>query len=461
MDPRTVEQIAQWVGGKLHGAGTGRVTRIATDSRTIKPGEFFVALHGDRFDGHQFLPAVEQTGASGALVSKYNPKVPALPQVEVDDTLAGLQQLARRYRDQLSLKAICVTGSNGKTSTKEMIAAVAGVRHRLVKTVGNLNNHIGLPLTILSARPSDAVGVFEIGMNHAGEVAPLAAIARPNVAVITNIGVAHIGFLGSREAIAAEKATLAQAVPEAGCVVLNMADDFTDWIASRCRARIIRAGIERGDLYACDIEHSENGENFTLISGSDKVRVHLPVLGEHMVANAALAAAAGIAIGLTLEECATGLATTAIPGNRLKLQRLGKFFVLNDAYNANPDSMVAALRTAAAIPVKRSRAAALGKMGELGEQSKAGHESVGRAVADLGFDFLVTVGEEAEVIAEAASAGGLKTAIRAKTHAHAVDLLLKYLKPGDLLLVKGSLSAAMDEVVIGLKAAIEGGGKAG
>jgi UDP-N-acetylmuramoyl-tripeptide--D-alanyl-D-alanine ligase len=461
MDPRTVEQIAQWVGGKLHGAGTGRVTRIATDSRTIKPGEFFVALHGDRFDGHQFLPAVEQTGASGALVSKYNPKVPALPQVEVDDTLAGLQQLARRYRDQLSLKAICVTGSNGKTSTKEMIAAVAGVRHRLVKTVGNLNNHIGLPLTILSARPSDAVGVFEIGMNHAGEVAPLAAIARPNVAVITNIGVAHIGFLGSREAIAAEKATLAQAVPEAGCVVLNMADDFTDWIASRCRARIIRAGIERGDLYACDIEHSENGENFTLISGSDKVRVHLPVLGEHMVANAALAAAAGIAIGLTLEECATGLATTAIPGNRLKLQRLGKFFVLNDAYNANPDSMVAALRTAAAIPVKRSRAAALGKMGELGEQSKAGHESVGRAVADLGFDFLVTVGEEAEVIAEAASAGGLKTAIRAKTHAHAVDLLLNYLKPGDLLLVKGSLSAAMDEVVIGLKAAIEGGGKAG
>jgi UDP-N-acetylmuramoyl-tripeptide--D-alanyl-D-alanine ligase len=461
MDPRTVEQIAQWVGGKLHGAGTGRVTRIATDSRTIKPGEFFVALHGDRFDGHQFLPAVEQTGASGALVSKYNPKVPALPQVEVDDTLAGLQQLARRYRDQLSLKAICVTGSNGKTSTKEMIAAVAGVRHRLVKTVGNLNNHIGLPLTILSARPSDAVGVFEIGMNHAGEVAPLAAIARPNVAVITNIGVAHIGFLGSREAIAAEKATLAQAVPEAGCVVLNMADDFTDWIASRCRARIIRAGIERGDLYACDIEHSENGENFTLISGSDKVRVHLPVLGEHMVANAALAAAAGIAIGLTLEECATGLATTAIPGNRLKLQRLGKFFVLNDAYNANPDSMVAALRTAAAIPVKRSRAAALGKMGELGEQSKAGHESVGRAVADLGFDFLVTVGEEAEVIAEAASAGGLKTAIRAKTHAHAVNLLLNYLKPGDLLLVKGSLSAAMDEVVIGLKAAIEGGGKAG
>jgi UDP-N-acetylmuramoyl-tripeptide--D-alanyl-D-alanine ligase len=461
MDPRTVEQIAQWVGGKLHGAGAGRVTRIATDSRTIKPGEFFVALHGDRFDGHQFLPAVQQTGASGALVSKYNPKVPTLPQVEVEDTLAGLQQLARRYRDQLSLKAICVTGSNGKTSTKEMIAAVAGVRYRLVKTVGNLNNHIGLPLTILSAKPSDAVGVFEIGMNHAGEVAPLAAIARPDVAVITNIGVAHIGFLGSREAIAAEKATLAQAVPEAGCVVLNATDDFTDWIASRCRARIIRAGIERGGLYACDIEHSENGENFTLICGSDKVRVHLPVLGEHMVTNAALAAAAGIAIGLTLEECATGLAITAIPGNRLKLQRLGEFLVLNDAYNANPDSMVAALRTAAAIPVNRSRAAALGKMGELGEHSKAGHESVGRVVADLGFDFLVTVGEEAEVIAEAASAGGLKTAIRVKTHAHAVDLLLDYLKPGDLLLVKGSLSAAMDQVVIGLKAAIEGGGKAG
>ena len=226
MDPRTVEQIAQWVGGKLHGTGTGTVTRIATDSRTIRPGEFFVALHGDRFDGHQFLPAVEQTGASGALVSKYNPKVETLPQIQVADTLTGLQQLADRYRDQLSLTAICVTGSNGKTSTKEMIAAVASILHRLVKTVGNLNNHIGLPLTILSANPSDAVGVFEIGMNHAGEVAPLAAIARPDVTVITNIGVAHIGFLGSREAIAAEKSTLAQAVPETGCVVLNAADDF-------------------------------------------------------------------------------------------------------------------------------------------------------------------------------------------------------------------------------------------
>jgi UDP-N-acetylmuramoyl-tripeptide--D-alanyl-D-alanine ligase len=461
MDPRTVEQIAQWVGGKLHGAGTGTVTRIATDSRTIGPGEFFVALHGDRFDGHQFLSAVQRTGASGALVSKYNPKVAALPQIEVADTLTGLQQLADRYRDQLSLTAICITGSNGKTSTKEMIAAVAGIRHRLVKTVGNLNNHIGLPLTILSANPSDAVGVFEIGMNHAGEVAPLAAIAKPDVAVITNIGVAHIGFLGSREAIAAEKAALAQAVPETGCVVLNLADDFTDRIASKCKGRIIRAGIGCGDLYACDIEHSESGENFTLVYGSDRARVRLPVLGEHMVTNAALAAAAGIAIGLTLEECAAGLAKTSIPGNRLKLQQLGEILVLNDAYNANPDSMLAALRTAAAIPVKRRRAAALGKMGELGEQSKAGHERVGRAVADLGFDFLISVGEEAEVIAEAASAAGLKTAIRTKTHAHAVDLLLDYLKPGDLLLVKGSLSAAMDQVVIGLKAAFEGGGRPG
>jgi UDP-N-acetylmuramoyl-tripeptide--D-alanyl-D-alanine ligase len=459
MDPRTVKQIAQWVDGTLHGASTATVTKIVTDSRSIGPGEFFVALQGDRFDGHHFLPAVQRIGASGALVSKYDPKVAELPQVEVQDTLAGLQQLADRYRNELRLKAVCVTGSNGKTSTKEMIAAVAGVRYPVAKTVGNLNNHIGLPLTILDANSADAVGVFEIGMNHAGEVAPLAAIARPDIAVITNIGVAHIGFLGSREAIAAEKATLAEAVPETGWVILNAVDDFTDWIAGRCSGQIIRAGIDRGDLFACEIEHGDSGESFTLVYGSDRVRTHLPVLGEHMVMNAALATAAGVALGLTLEECASGLAKTVIPGNRLKLQKLGEVVVINDAYNANPDSMVAALRTAAAIPVKGRRAAALGRMGELGEQSKAGHERVGHAVAELGFNFLLTVGEEAEAIAEAAAAAGLKSAIPVKTHAHAVDLLIDYLRPGDLLLVKGSLTAAMDQVVQGLWAAVEGRGR--
>ena len=205
MDPRTFEQIAALVGGKLHGAGAGKVTKVVTDSRSIRAGEFFVALRGEQFDGHAFLPAAKEAAAAGALVSDVNVHLNGFTQIEVPETLAALQRLARVYRNQLRLKAIGVTGSSGKTSTKEMIASVLGERFSVVKTIGNYNNHIGLPLTVLGASNTDDFGVFEMGMNHAGELAPLCEIARPDASVITNIGTAHIGHLETREAIAAEK----------------------------------------------------------------------------------------------------------------------------------------------------------------------------------------------------------------------------------------------------------------
>jgi UDP-N-acetylmuramoyl-tripeptide--D-alanyl-D-alanine ligase len=292
-----------------------------------------------------------------------------------------------------------------------------------------------------------------MGMNHAGELAPLCEIARPDVAVITNVGIAHIGHLGTREAIAKEKAVVAEAIPPEGIVVLNANDEFTDWMAARCKARVIRAGLKLGDLQARNIEHTDKGANFTLAYGAVSRRVALPVHGEHMVINACLAAAVGVGLGLTLEECGAGLAKTTIPGNRLKIQRLGRVLVINDAYNANPDSMVAALRTAAHFAVKGRRVAALGRMGELGEQSEIGHRQVGRAVVECEFDHLVTVGDEARLMAEAANSAGLKSTKQAKTHEQAIEALLEYLEPGDLLLVKGSLSSAMDRIVAGLEAA--------
>jgi UDP-N-acetylmuramoyl-tripeptide--D-alanyl-D-alanine ligase len=455
MDPRSFEQIAALVGGKLHGVGAEKVTRVVTDSRSIRPGEFFVALSGDQFDGHDFLPAVKEAAAAGALVSHVNVDLNGFTQIEVPETLTALQRLARAYRNQLRLKAIGVTGSSGKTSTKEMIAAVLGERFSVIKTIGNYNNHIGLPLTVLAASSTDDFGVFEMGMNHAGELAPLCEIARPDAAVLTNVGMAHIGYLDTREAIAAEKAVVAEAVPREGFVVLNANDDFTDWIAARCQARIIRAGVGRGDVKALDIDERVKGATFKLEHGGRSTQVSLPVHGEHMVSNACLAAAVGLEFGLTLQECAAGLAKTAIPGNRLKIQHLGPLLVINDAYNANPDSMVAALKTAAQLSVKGRRIAVLGRMGELGKESAAAHRRLGRTVAQLEFDFLVTVGEEARLIAEAARAAGLKSIQQSETHQEAIDALLDYLEPGDLLLVKGSLSSAMDRVVHGLEAVFD------
>lgn len=452
MDPKTLEQIAKWVDGKVHGTSTGMVTRLVTDSRSIRKGDFFVALLGERFDGHAFLGAVWEAGAAGALVSTVNSRLNGMTQIEVPDTLAALQRLAKAYRSELPLKAIGVTGSSGKTSTKEMIASVLGERFAVTKTVGNYNNHIGLPLTLLGASCADEVGVFEMGMNHAGELALLCEIACPDYAVITNVGIAHIGFFGTREAIAKEKAVVAESISAEGFVVLNANDEFTDWMASRCKARVIRAGLNQGDLQAREIEYGDKGSTFALTHGALSTRVVLPVHGEHMVTNAALAAAVGVGLGLTLQECATGLAKTTIPGNRLKIQRLGRVLLINDAYNANPDSMVAALRTAAHFAVKGRRVAALGRMGELGEQSELGHRQVGRAVAECEFDHLVTVGDEARLMAEAAHSAGLKSTRQATTHEQAVEALLDYLEPGDLLLVKGSLSSAMDRVVAGLEA---------
>jgi UDP-N-acetylmuramoyl-tripeptide--D-alanyl-D-alanine ligase len=453
MDRRTLAQITEMAGGKLHGGGGATVvTKINTDSRSIQAGDFFVALRGEQFDGHKYLRAAQEAGAVGALVDRINPDLIGFPQIVVEGVLVGLQRLARAYRSQIGIDVVAVTGSNGKTSTKEMIAAVLREKFKVAKTIGNLNNHIGVPLTILGAGGDDQIGVFEMGMNHSGELLPLVEMALPRIGVITNIGITHIGNLGSREAIAAEKAVVAEAIPKGGGVVLNARDDFSDWIAERCVARVVRAGIELGDVRATDLRHDATGERFTLVQGSKQASVKLPVLGEHMVVNACLAAAVGLEFGLSILECAAGLEKTVIPGNRLRVQKLGSILVLNDAYNANPDSMIAALKTALNIPVTGRRVAALGNMGELGKESDLGHRQVGQAVADLDFDALVTVGTEARLTAEAARAAGLVDATPFETHDQAVQALSNLLEPGDLLVVKGSRSAAMERVVQGLEA---------
>lgn len=454
MKPVTLSSVASLAGGTLRASDESRpATRVNTDSRKVAAGDVFVALAGDRFDAHDFVPQVAAVGVAAVMVSRIDPAWGTLPcgVIEVPDTLAALQQLAKGYRKLHNPLVIAVTGSNGKTSTKDFARVVMSKKYRVCATVGNLNNHIGLPLSILSFGAEDDCGVFEMGMNHRGEIAPLADIASPDAALITNVGVAHIEHLGSRENIALEKGDLAAAVPKGGFVVLNANDDFTSSIASRCVATVVTAGIGRGDVAAIDLKADADGTAFTLDFGGEKLATHLPVPGEHMVCNAALAAATGWKQGIAPALIAQALREVKLTGGRLETKHLGGVTFLDDSYNANPDSMRAGLRTLSALDCAGRRIAVLGRMGELGGHAVREHRSLGEfaAASDLGAVF--TVGDaasEAALISEAASARNSTLVTRHfPSHSDCAVHLRGFLKPGDLVLLKGSRSAGMEKIL--------------
>ena len=455
MNATLLHQVASWAGGTLvAGDRNVSITDICTDSRAHTAGDLFVAIRGEKFDGHDFLAEAARIGAAGAIVENATANLPpGFVIIRVADTVRALQALATAYRPTLPLKAVCITGSNGKTSTKDLTAAILAQRFSVTKTAGNLNNHLGVPLTLLRANSGHEAGVFEIGMNHPGETAPLAAMVRPDIAIITNIGVAHIEFMGTREAIAIEKGMLAEAVGENGTVILNADDDFTPSIASRTRARVMTAGLAGGDVRATDLEQLSAGIKFRLHATGQCVEAELPVPGEHMVRNALLACAAGIVLGLTLDECARGMRDLQLTAGRLTQKTVAGIHLIDDTYNANPDSMSAALVTLARMPVAGRRIAVLGRMGELGKESERGHRSVGAVAAREKIPCLITVGEEAGWIADAAGENGVATIIRTASAEEATRALRALARPGDAVLVKGSRSARLERIV----QAMEGG----
>ena len=421
------------------------VTQICTDSRTLKSGDLFLALRGENFDAHSFVGKAAELGAVGAVVDRAPEALPkAFAVMKVADTMDALQKIAMNYRRSLPLRAVVITGSNGKTSTKDFTAAVLSQRFKVLKTQGNLNNQIGLPLTLLRASAEDEIAVLEIGMNHPGEIEPLAKIAGPDVGVITNIGLAHIEFMGSRDAIALEKGMLAESIGGGGYLVLDAEDEYTPGVADRTQAKIIRAGE---DVYATDIQQDADGTRFTVHANQRSAEVRLLVPGLHMVRNAVLAISVGTIFGLSLEECAAGLAEARLTKGRLELKNVRGIRVIDDSYNANPDSMAAALKTLAEIPTQGRRIAVLGKMNELGAESDAGHRRVGEAAGREGIDCVMAVGESATLIADAAVAFGVKEVIRVATTGEAAALLRQMAQPGDLLLMKGSRSVKMETIV--------------
>jgi UDP-N-acetylmuramoyl-tripeptide--D-alanyl-D-alanine ligase len=448
MEPLPLYRVAELAETEIvRGARDIMIERVGTDSRTIKPGELFVALQGETFNAHNFLEQVAKAGAAGAIVSENPP--PNLPTdfaiLRASDTLLAYQNLAGNYRKTLSLKVLAITGSNGKTSTKDFAASILGRAFRVTKTEGNFNNHVGLPRTILEATADHQFAVWELGMNHPGEIAALARIASADAAIITNVGIAHIEFMGSREGIAQEKGTLAEAIDPSGFVVLNAEDDFSASIANRTRARVIFAGIEKGTIRVTDVQQAPRACEFTMVEGAHRCRAQLPAPGLHMVQNAMLAVAAGRTFGVSLEECAAGLTSAPLTKARLQIREIHGVQFIDDSYNANPDSMKAALRTLMELDADGKRVAVLGRMLELGAESERGHREVGEAAATLGIDHLISIGND--TIALAAEEAGLENSAIAQDASDAAEMLNEIVEPGDLVLIKGSRSSRTELVL--------------
>ncbi len=458
--PFRARDAARWTGGELvRGAADASLCGVSIDTRTLAPGELFVAIAGPRHDGHDHLADAVARGAAGAIVANGRPlpELPAeLPVVAVDETTQALGRLAAGHRSAFGGPVVAITGSNGKTTTKEMCAAILAAAGPCLHTPGNLNNQYGLPLTLLRRSPEHRFAVVEIGMNHRGEIAPLAAIARPSVGLVTNVGTAHIEHLGSREEIAREKGDLLAALGPEGIGVIPTDDDYASALAARVRGRVWRFGhTSRADVCAERVAPEAQGFGFELATPAGSARAFVAGLGETAVANALAAAAAALAAGASLTHVVEGLAGYRPVAGRLERRELPVGAVLiDDSYNANPQSMEVALRMLAASPAAGRRIAVLGDMGELGPTSDKAHREAGRLAAQLGLDRLFALGAQAERVAAGAREAGM-SASRIHVGASHEDLaerLQGELAAGDWVLVKGSRSMRMERIAKALGA---------
>ena len=447
MTPIDASTLARHAGGEI-AAGRGDVlaNAVSTDTRTIPAGSAFFALRGERFDANDFAAQALAAGASIVVVERWEGAAPENGAViRVPDGLAALQRFAAWYRRQREIPVVGITGSNGNTSPKDFTSAVLGRAYQVCATRGNLNNHIGVPLSVLALEEDHEAAVFEMGMNHPGEIAPLCEIARPNLGIITNIGTAHIEYMGSRDSIAEEKGALARCLPENGALFVPAGCDFHDYFKRRTRARVIAVGNGRGLIRAEGLRQEDGRSLFTLvIEGKPAAEAQLPVTGRHMVTNALLAAGTGWFLGMKPEEIAAGLSETVLTSGRLRRFTSGGVVIFDDTYNANPESMAAAIDTLAETPVREAtgrRFAVLGRMGELGPHAPEAHLRIGRLAADRGL-VVVAVGEGAQGIADGAGRGE-----HFPDGAAAAAWLAGQAKPGDVVLFKASRSASIERVM--------------
>ncbi|CUH94032.1 hypothetical protein P22_0094 [Propionispora sp. 2/2-37] len=451
----TIEEVSQAVGNNLNRMApcdsAVRFTGVSTDTRSIHPGDLFVALIGERFDGHNFITQAVQKGAAGVLVSKaviadMDEAAPCVV-ITVQNTLAALQQLAKFHRSRYSIPVIAVTGSNGKTTTKDMTAAVLSRKYKVLKTEANYNNEIGLPLTLLQLTSVHEAAVVEMGMRGLGEIKELAGIALPNMAIVTNVGETHLELLGSLENIAAAKSELVESIPPEGVVVLNGDNHYVRQMGGRTKARLVTYGLTPDSaVWADNIGISNNKEMvFACHCLQETFPVSVPTVGRHNVYNALAAVAVGCALGLNAQEIREGLSTFQASGMRLHIEKKAGYTLINDAYNASPMSMAAAIATLAEIAGGR-KVAVLGDMLELGNVAETAHRHIGELLARYKVDIVITVGRLAGSIADAAQAGGVKTVIACENHAQAMEELRQLMDSDDTILIKGSRGMKMEKI---------------
>jgi UDP-N-acetylmuramoyl-tripeptide--D-alanyl-D-alanine ligase len=455
----TIEEVLKATGGKLlQGKGCAFFQGISTDSRTVAEGELFIALKGSRFDGHHYALEALKKKAGGVLIEEdkvgdirwngYRSKAV----IAVKDTLSALGNIAQNWRRKYPTPVVALTGSNGKTTTKEMIAACLETTFPVLKTKGNLNNLIGLPLTLLTLTEKERVVVLEMGMNVPGEIRRLTEIADPNVGLITNIQKVHLEGMGSLERLTEEKGELFRRMRRDGTILVNQDDLRVMDLASDYPGQKITFGIEHpAEVMAKEIRlRGEEGTSFTLILEEEVMEIHLRLLGRHFVANALSAIAVACLFGVEVKEAKEALEHFRPFEMRMEVVPLkGGVTLINDAYNANPNSMELALETLVEVKGKGRAIAVLGDMLELGEFAKEAHEQLGRKVSELSIDFLLTMGKEAAVVVESAIRHRFpmqRTRV-VENHSEAVSTLREMIRNGDWILVKGSRGMAMEKIV--------------
>ena len=451
-----VSKIAEFISATTN-VSEEVATGYSIDSRTIAPGELFFAVKGERLDGHDYLEAALQRGAVGAVVCKdqlqrYSEKSRLLA---VDDTLLALQSLATAVRRLWDKPLIGITGSAGKTTTKEAIAHVLATRFRVRKSEGNFNNHFGLPLMLLKLEPEDDVAVIEMGMSHAGEIRALTKIAQPEIGVVTNVAPVHLEFFDSLAGIARAKYELIESLPANGCAVLNADDEYVSQFGRDFKGRVIAYGTKpTADVRAENVQsRGTEGSQFDVVTADGREPARLPLVGEHNVLNALAAVSVGFARGMSLAESVAALATLQPADKRGQVLQLGNITVINDCYNSNPKALNAMIDALASIKAKR-RIVVAGEMLELGPAGEQMHREAGRHAAEKKIDFLLGVRGSAQVLVDGARQAGAKAEFVA-TPEEAGEWLARETRDGDVVLLKASRGVKLEKALERWKAESE------
>lgn len=442
----TLDELAQAVGAPAPGSDA-KFSAVSTDTRTIKPGQVFFALSGENFDGNTFIDAAFQQGAVAAVTITASD---AGPCIVVENPLAALQRFATWHRDHFSIPIVAITGSCGKTSSKDMIAAVLGSRMKVLKTEGNLNNHIGVPLTLLRLDDTVDALVLEMGANHIGEIAELCRIAKPTESAITMIGEAHLEGFGTVDDVATAKSEIIAGLPDDGTFYVNADDERCVAKAEKFRGKKVTFGTQ-GDVAIRSCALDENGD--MAIDLKPVGTLHLPLIVRAHAHNVALAVAVGLQHGVMQFE--GPLREACARTTRFKVLRAGPLTLFDDTYNANPSSVRASLQALADYPAKGRRIAALGDMLELGPDAEALHQAIGAFAGEVGVDALYVRGDFAEAVAAGARGAGVGIVEIVQDHAAIADAIAALAEPGDVVLAKGSRGMRMENVVEALRGRYE------